>query len=96
MVDDGLLNRLDLAFSRDQAKRVYVQHKMLDYGAECGAGSRTAAHFYVCGDATPDGQGRRRRADRDHPHARRDESAEAAHDYKRELVAEKRYVRDVY
>ena len=34
MVYDGLLNRLDLAFSRDQARRVYVQHKMLDYGAD--------------------------------------------------------------
>ena len=34
MVRDGFLNRLDLAFSRDQADRVYVQHKMLDYGAD--------------------------------------------------------------
>lgn len=34
MVDDGFLNRLDLAFSRDQDQRVYVQHKMLDYGAD--------------------------------------------------------------
>jgi sulfite reductase (NADPH) flavoprotein alpha-component len=33
MVRDGLLNRLDLAFSRDQAQRVYVQHRMTDYGA---------------------------------------------------------------
>jgi sulfite reductase (NADPH) flavoprotein alpha-component len=34
MVHDGFLNRLDLAFSRDQADRVYVQHKMLDHGAD--------------------------------------------------------------
>ena len=32
--------------------KVYVQDRMLDYGADCGAGCRTARHFYVCGDAT--------------------------------------------
>ena len=42
MVRDGFLDRLDLAFSRDQAERVYVQHKMLGSGADYGAGSRTA------------------------------------------------------
>ena len=52
MVRDGLLNRLDLAFSRDQADRVYVQHKMLDYGADLWRWLDEGAHFYVCGDAT--------------------------------------------
>ncbi|MDZ4269402.1 MAG: flavodoxin domain-containing protein, partial [Mycobacterium sp.] len=95
MVDDGHLNRLDLAFSRDQAKRVYVQHKMLDYGADVWRWLEDGAHFYVCGDAT------RMAKDVDdalteiiRTHAGM--SADAARDYKRELVAAKRYVRDVY
>ena len=49
---DGLLNRLDLAFSRDQRRRVYVQHKMSDYGADVWRWLEDGAHFYVCGDAT--------------------------------------------
>ena len=66
MARDGLLNRLDLAFSRDQADRVYVQHKMLDYGADVWRWLDDGGHFYVCGDASQDGQGRGRRAHRDH------------------------------
>jgi NADPH-dependent sulfite reductase flavoprotein alpha-component len=95
MVRDGFLNRLDLAFSRDQADRVYVQHKMLDYGADVWRWLDDGAHFYVCGDA--------RRMAKDVDAAltaiiRRHGSMsdEDAHDYKRELVASKRYVRDVY
>lgn len=95
MVDDGFLNRLDLAFSRDQPKRVYVQHKMLDYGVDVWRWLDDGAHFYVCGDAT------RMAHDVDdaltdiiRTHGRM--SADAARDYKREMVAEKRYVRDVY
>jgi NADPH-dependent sulfite reductase flavoprotein alpha-component len=95
MVRDGFLNRLDLAFSRDQAKRVYVQHKMADYGADVWRWLEDGAHFYVCGDAS------RMAKDVDaeltailKKHGGMSE--DAAHDYKRELVAEKRYVRDVY
>ncbi|BBX16065.1 molybdopterin oxidoreductase [Mycolicibacterium duvalii] len=95
MVDDGFLNRLDLAFSRDQRQRIYVQHKMLDYGADVWRWLDDGAHFYVCGDAT--------RMARDVDDALTDiirthgrMSADAARDYKREMVAEKRYVRDVY
>ena len=95
MVHDGFLNRLDLAFSRDQADRVYVQHKMLDHGADVWRWLDEGAHFYVCGDAT--------RMARDVDAALTSiikmhggMSEEAAHQHKRELVAEKRYVRDVY
>lgn len=95
MVRDGLLNRLDLAFSRDQAKPVYVQHKMLDYGADVWRWLDDGGHFYVCGDAA--------RMARDVDAAlttiietHGGMSHEQAHDYKRELVATKRYVRDVY
>lgn len=95
MVDDGFLNRLDLAFSRDQRQRIYVQHKMLDYGADVWRWLDDGAHFYVCGDAT--------RMARDVDDALTEIlrthgtlSSDAARDYKREMVAEKRYVRDVY
>jgi sulfite reductase (NADPH) flavoprotein alpha-component len=49
---DGLLNRLDLAFSRDQAEKIYVQHRMRERAAELYAWIREGAHLYVCGDAT--------------------------------------------
>jgi NADPH-dependent sulfite reductase flavoprotein alpha-component len=95
MVGDGLLNRLDLAFSRDQASRVYVQHKMLDSGADVWRWLDNGAHFYVCGDAA------KMAKDVDAALTTIIEkhggmSRERAHDYKKELVADKRYVRDVY
>jgi sulfite reductase (NADPH) flavoprotein alpha-component len=49
---DGLLTRLDLAFSRDQAEKIYVQHRMREHAAELYAWIRDGAHLYVCGDAT--------------------------------------------
>ncbi|WP_422747352.1 molybdopterin-dependent oxidoreductase [Mycobacterium sp. WMMD1722] len=95
MVADGFLNRLDVAFSRDQAQRVYVQHKMRDHGADMWRWLDEGAHLYVCGDAS------RMAKDVDlalteiiKAHGRM--SDESARDYKRTLVAEKRYVRDVY
>ncbi|MGD9895963.1 MAG: sulfite reductase subunit alpha [Candidatus Methylacidiphilaceae bacterium] len=47
----GVLSRLDTAFSRDQAHKVYVQHRMLEQGKELWAWLQEGAHFYVCGDA---------------------------------------------
>jgi sulfite reductase (NADPH) flavoprotein alpha-component len=94
MVRDGLFNRLDVAFSRDQAERVYVQHEMLDYGADVWRRLEDGAHFYVCGDATrmaKDVDEALTVVIREHGGM----SAERAHDYERELVATKR-VRDVY
>lgn len=47
----GLLTRLDLAFSRDQAEKIYVQTRMRENAAELWAWLEQGAHFYVCGDA---------------------------------------------
>jgi sulfite reductase (NADPH) flavoprotein alpha-component len=47
----GVLTRLDTAFSRDSDKKVYVQHRMLEQGAELWKWLQEGAHFYVCGDA---------------------------------------------
>jgi sulfite reductase (NADPH) flavoprotein alpha-component len=47
----GLLHRLDLAFSRDQEEKVYVQHRMQESAAELWRWLEEGGHFYVCGDA---------------------------------------------
>ncbi|PKZ66718.1 sulfite reductase subunit alpha [Gordonia terrae] len=47
----GVLDRLDLAFSRDQEHKVYVQDRMREHGAELFAWLEAGAHLYVCGDA---------------------------------------------
>lgn len=52
MHESGLLTRLDLAFSRDQPEKIYVQHRMLENAAEFYAWLEAGAHFYVCGDAS--------------------------------------------
>ena len=52
MHKDGVLRRLDTAFSRDQAKKIYVQDRMEENAAELYAWLERGAYFYVCGDAT--------------------------------------------
>ena len=52
MQQDGVLTRLDTAFSRDQAKKVYVQDRMQEQARELYAWLERGAYFYVCGDAT--------------------------------------------
>lgn len=47
----GVLARLDLAFSRDQEQKVYVQHRMLEQAAELWSWLQGGAYIYVCGDA---------------------------------------------
>ncbi|WNL48024.1 assimilatory sulfite reductase (NADPH) flavoprotein subunit [Dyella sp. BiH032] len=47
----GVLHRLDLAFSRDGADKVYVQHRLRERGEELYAWLKDGAHLYVCGDA---------------------------------------------
>ena len=48
---DGLLTRLDTAFSRDQEHQVYVQHRMLDHARELWSWLEGGAYVYLCGDA---------------------------------------------
>jgi sulfite reductase (NADPH) flavoprotein alpha-component len=47
----GVLHRLDTAFSRDQAEKVYVQHRLLENGADIWRWLAEGGYFYVCGDA---------------------------------------------
>jgi len=93
---DGILTRLDCAWSRDQAHKIYVQNKMLEHAAEIwkwmdGEG----AQFFVCGDA--------RRMAKDVDAALRKivqeqggKSVDEANAYVEKLKTDKRYKRDVY
>ena len=49
---DGTLSRLDTAFSRDGARKVYVQHRMLEQASDVWDWLQGGGHFYVCGDAS--------------------------------------------
>lgn len=91
----GHLARLDLAFSRDQVERIYVQHRMLEAAAELWRWLEGGACLYVCGDA------KRMAKDVDAALHRivaeqGGHSAEAAAEYVKRLKREKRYQRDVY
>ncbi len=91
----GLLNRLDVAFSRDQAEKVYVQHRILECAEQVWQWIQEGAYIYVCGDATrmakdvhealiivAEQQGKMSRDD--------------AEEFINELRKAKRYQRDVY
>lgn len=86
---------LDLAFSRDQGSKVYVQNRILEKGADIYAWLEQGAHFYVCGDAAhmaKDVDAALHQVVREHGNL--DESA--AKLYVKQLRNEKRYLRDVY
>jgi sulfite reductase (NADPH) flavoprotein alpha-component len=51
-IKDGVLNRLDVAFSRDQPEKRYVQHALWDAREELRGWVKDGAAIYVCGDAT--------------------------------------------
>ncbi len=94
-VSSGLLNKLDLAFSRDSEQKVYVQHKLLENADEVWQWLEQGAYFYVCGDM--------HKMAKDVEQAlltiiqeqgQRDE--EAAKQYLKALKINQRYQRDVY
>jgi sulfite reductase (NADPH) flavoprotein alpha-component len=95
MVKDGVLKRLDTAFSRDQHNKVYVQDKMQEQAAELFQWLERGAYFYVCGDAT--------RMAKDVETALLDVIARGSHgtlehaaEYLATMKKQKRYQRDVY
>ena len=92
---NGALTRLDVAFSRDQPEKIYVQHRMRERAKDLYAWLEEGAHFYVCGDAS------RMAADvHEALIAIVEEQAgiarEAAENYVENLKKTKRYQRDVY
>lgn len=95
MRDDGLLDRLDTAFSRDQRQKIYVQDLMRRYGHDLWSWLQDGAHLYVCGDA--------QRMARDVDQALHDIARgrghlddDGARAWVKKLTADRRYLRDVY
>lgn len=91
----GYLHRLDVAFSRDQEKKIYVQDRMREADKDLWEWLEAGAYFYVCGDAS--------RMAKDVDQALHDvvisaggKTAEEATAYVKQLKKDKRYVRDVY
>ncbi|MFT6928406.1 MAG: sulfite reductase (NADPH) flavoprotein alpha-component [Psychromonas sp.] len=91
----GLLTNLDLAFSRDQAEKIYVQDRLKENAQEVYQWLQEGAHFYVCGDAN--------RMAKDVQQTlieiiitQGNKSLEDAEQYLTELRQTKRYQRDVY
>ncbi len=91
----GLLTHLDLAFSRDQEAKIYVQDRMIEKGAELFQWLEQGGYFFVCGDAY--------RMAKDVDQALHNVIAQhgklsdqQAIDYVNQLKKDKRYVRDVY
>ncbi|MBN8234408.1 assimilatory sulfite reductase (NADPH) flavoprotein subunit [Halobacillus kuroshimensis] len=92
---DGVLSRMDVAFSRDNEEKVYVQHRMIERSRELFEWMEAGAHLYVCGDEK---------------HMAKDvhqalvsivqkesgRTEEEAESYVAELRQQKRYQRDVY
>ena len=93
---DGFLTRLDCAWSRDQAQKVYVQHKMLENAAEIWKWIDSGnAQFFVCGDAkrmAKDVDAALRKIIQDQS----GKNVEEANAYVEKLKSDKRYKRDVY
>ncbi|WP_444685399.1 assimilatory sulfite reductase (NADPH) flavoprotein subunit [Alkalicoccus luteus] len=92
---DGLLTRIDTAFSRDQDEKIYVQHRILEQSKSVFEWLERGAFLYVCGDKD-------RMAGDVHEALRTvivkesGRSEEEAEAYLKELRSEKRYQRDVY
>jgi len=91
----GLLTKLDVAFSRDQAEKIYVQDRLRENAAEVFAWLERGAHLYVCGDMSRmakdveatlldiiESQGKM--------------NNEQAQQYLKDLRSSKRYQKDVY
>lgn len=94
LVDAGRM-RLDVAFSRDQDYKIYVQHRMLQHGKELFQWLEQGAYFFVCGDAhfmAKDVEQALLQIIQEH--GNRDE--QASKQYLKRLRQEKRYLRDVY
>jgi len=95
MQQTGVLSRLDLAFSRDQQEKIYVQDRMRENAQEMFSWLELGGYFYVCGDANymaKDVDKALHKIIETHGN----KTADQAIEYVNHLKKEKRYVRDVY
>lgn len=91
----GLLTRMDVAFSRDQAEKIYVQDRLKEQAAEVFSWLERGAHLYICGDANrmaKDVHQTLNEIIQEHGKL----TAEQAEDYLKSLRSNKRYQKDVY
>lgn len=91
----GTLSRIDVAFSRDQAHKIYVQDRLREHASAVYDWLERGAYLYVCGDAermAPDVH----QALRDVIQQAGGKSDEQAEEYLRQLKRERRYQKDVY
>ncbi len=94
-VKSGLLNKIDLAFSRDQAEKVYVQDRIRENGVKFYAWLEKGAHFYICGDANRMAKDvHQALIDVIKTHGGKDD--EQAEQYLKDLRSNNRYQKDVY
>ncbi|NUZ12129.1 assimilatory sulfite reductase (NADPH) flavoprotein subunit [Pseudoalteromonas sp. McH1-7] len=94
-VKSGLLTHVDLAFSRDQAEKIYVQDRLREKGEAVFAWLEKGAHFYVCGDATRMAKDvHQALIDIIKTHGGKDD--EQAEQYLKALRSANRYQKDVY
>ncbi|MEM7013577.1 MAG: sulfite reductase subunit alpha, partial [Verrucomicrobiota bacterium] len=92
---DGSLTRLDLAWSRDQEHKIYVQHKIQEAAAEIWNWVDNGCHFYVCGDAIYMA-GDVDKALHEAIQVHGGKTEEEAADYVKQMKKDKRYQLDVY
>ncbi|HLU90340.1 MAG TPA: assimilatory sulfite reductase (NADPH) flavoprotein subunit [Cyclobacteriaceae bacterium] len=92
---EGVLTKADVAFSRDQAQKRYVQHTMLEQGKELYDWLEKGAHFYVCGDASQMAKDVDRTL-RDIIQQQGGITTEKAAEYVKQLQLSNRYQTDVY
>lgn len=90
----GALDRIDLAFSRDQSEKIYVQHRIREQGRELFAWLEGGAHLYVCGATAMARDVEAALLDVIAEHGAR--NAESAAEYLANLRDAHRYARDVY
>jgi sulfite reductase (NADPH) flavoprotein alpha-component len=95
MLKDGTLTRLDTAFSRDQAQKIYVQDRMREHQAELYQWLECGAYFYVCGDANQMAKSVEL-ALLDAIAAGASSTPEQAAEYLATMKKQKRYQRDIY
>jgi len=94
-LENGVLQRLDTAFSRDQDRKIYVQHRIHEHARELWRWLEKGAYFYVCGDSkymAPDVEAAVREAIALHS----GKGAEFADEFLAGMKKQKRYLKDVY
>ena len=94
-LENGTLQRLDTAFSRDQDRKIYVQHRIQEHARELWRWLEKGAYFYVCGDSkymAPDVESAVREAIALHS----GKGTEFADEFLAGMKKQKRYLKDVY